>query len=52
MRGLTPESLRALVAAHTAPRQFGLLGEARVNVLELNMALDRMAGQSRAFAPR
>jgi K+-transporting ATPase ATPase C chain len=39
-RGLTEAQVRALIAAHTAERQFGLLGEARVNVLELNLALD------------
>ncbi|QQR69487.1 MAG: potassium-transporting ATPase subunit KdpC [Alphaproteobacteria bacterium] len=41
VRGMPVEQLRILLAAHTTPRQFGLLGEARVNVLELNMALDR-----------
>ncbi|MBV8579799.1 MAG: potassium-transporting ATPase subunit KdpC [Candidatus Eremiobacteraeota bacterium] len=39
-RGLALDTVRALVAAHTTPRQFGLLGEPRVNVLELNRALD------------
>jgi len=39
-RGLALDAVRALVAAHTTPRQFGLLGEPRVNVLELNRALD------------
>ena len=39
-RGMSLDSVRALVAAHTTPRQFGLLGEPRVNVLDLNRALD------------
>jgi potassium-transporting ATPase KdpC subunit len=39
-RGMTEEDLRRLVAAHTEGRQFGLLGEPRVNVLLLNLALD------------
>src|SRR5271169_5804440 len=40
-RGLPPESVRALVAANTEGRDLGLLGEAGVNVLRLNIALDR-----------
>lgn len=39
-RGMTQEQVRALVTAHTEGRQFGILGEARVNVLELNLDLD------------
>lgn len=43
-RGMSPDTVRALVAKHTEGRQFGGLGEARVHVLKLNLAL---AGQSR-----
>jgi K+-transporting ATPase ATPase C chain len=39
-RGITVDQLRALLAAHTENRQFGILGEPRVNVLELNLELD------------
>lgn len=39
-RGLDPRALRALVAKHTEGRTFGLLGEPRVNVLELNLELE------------
>ena len=38
-RGLSPDSVERLVRAHITPRQFGLFGEPRVNVLELNLAL-------------
>jgi K+-transporting ATPase ATPase C chain len=40
-RGLQESALRELVARHTAPRTFGLLGEERVNVVPLNLELDR-----------
>ena len=42
VRKLDPDALRKLVADHTEGRQFGILGEPRVNVLELNLALDEM----------
>jgi K+-transporting ATPase ATPase C chain len=39
-RGMNEDQVRQIVAAHTEGRQFGFLGEARVNVLELNLDLD------------
>ncbi|MCX5734481.1 MAG: potassium-transporting ATPase subunit KdpC [candidate division NC10 bacterium] len=40
-RGLTEEAVRSLVEQYTVGRQFGILGEPRVNVLQLNLALDQ-----------
>ena len=40
-RGMSEEKIKALVTKNTTERQFGLLGEPRVNVLELNLDLDR-----------
>ena len=42
VRKLSPDAVRKLVDEHTEGRQFGILGEPRVNVLELNLALDSM----------
>lgn len=42
-RGVAPESLDALIAQHTDARLLGWLGEPRVNVLTLNLALDALA---------
>jgi K+-transporting ATPase ATPase C chain len=42
-RHLSESALRTLIAKHTQGRQLGFLGEPRVNVLELNLDLDRTA---------
>lgn len=42
VRGLTLAQVSALIDAHTEGTQWGLLGEARVNVLQLNLALDAL----------
>ena len=41
-RGLATEQVQALVDAHTVGRQWGVFGEPRVNVLDLNLALDAL----------
>ncbi|MFN6543411.1 potassium-transporting ATPase subunit C [Mycolicibacterium nivoides] len=41
-RGLNPELVRSMVAQHTDGRTLGFFGEPRVNVLELNIALDSL----------
>jgi K+-transporting ATPase ATPase C chain len=40
-RGITPDQVEQLIAQNTDTRQFGFLGEPGVNVLKLNLALDR-----------
>jgi K+-transporting ATPase ATPase C chain len=40
-RGMREDELRRLVSQHTQARDFGLLGEPRVSLLELNLELDR-----------
>jgi potassium-transporting ATPase KdpC subunit len=41
-RGIPADRIRELIARHTAGRSLGFLGEPRVNVLELNLALDNL----------
>ena len=43
LRHLSQEAVRQIVARHTLNRQLGILGEPRVNVLQLNLDLDRTA---------
>lgn len=43
-RAVDPDRLRALVQSHVEPPALGFLGRARINVLELNLSLDRTFG--------
>jgi K+-transporting ATPase ATPase C chain len=46
-RHINEADVRVFVARHTEQRQFGILGEARVNVLELNLDLDQLRPTSK-----
>lgn len=45
-RGISPQAVRQLVRRHKQGRTFGFLGEPRVNVLELNLALDELGKEA------
>jgi K+-transporting ATPase ATPase C chain len=51
-RGVPVDQVRGLIQAHTEPPTFGFLGRARVNVLELNLALDETLGAPTPAAGR
>lgn len=51
-RGMAEDEVRRVIAAHTEGRQFGFLGEPVVNVLELNLDLDRLKPMPPAAALR
>jgi K+-transporting ATPase ATPase C chain len=50
-RGVSEDQIQQLVREHTRGRTFGFLGESRVNVLELNLALDRRYGRRHNSLP-
>jgi|KBSSwiStaDraftv2_1062776.scaffolds.fasta_scaffold728657_1 K+-transporting ATPase, C subunit len=50
-RGVTPERVKSVVEANVEGRTFGILGEPRVNVLLVNLALDRQFGKATALPP-
>ena len=50
-RGISPERVQAVVEANVERRTFGILGEPRVNVLLVNLALDRQFGKATPLPP-
>ena len=50
-RGMAPERVKAVVDANVEGRTFGILGEPRVNVLLVNLALDRQFGKATPLPP-
>jgi K+-transporting ATPase ATPase C chain len=51
-RGVSVDRVRDLIQAHTEPPTFGFLGRARINVLELNVALDETLGPRKTAVGR
>ena len=49
-RGISAERVKAVVDSNVEGRTFGILGEPRVNVLLVNLALDRQFGQPGAVS--
>ena len=52
LRALSPDAVRALIRSGTHGKFLGVFGESRVNVLELNLALDRLNSQGAGSHPR
>jgi K+-transporting ATPase ATPase C chain len=50
-RGIAPERVKAVVEANIEGRTFGILGDPRVNVLLVNLALDRQFGKATPLPP-
>ena len=50
-RGVAAERVKAVVDASVEGRTFGILGEPRVNVLNVNLALDRQFGKATRLPP-
>ena len=51
IRGISLQQVEKLIALHTTPRTFGVLGEKRVNVLKINRALDRITSLPKSRSP-
>jgi K+-transporting ATPase ATPase C chain len=51
VRGISPERVQAVIEANVEGRTFGILGEPRVNVLLVNLALDRQFGKATPLPP-
>lgn len=50
-RGVTPDRVKTVVDSNLEGRTFGILGEPRINVLLVNLALDRQFGRPAPLPP-